>query len=88
MGQPPLYTDVEADAFYTPGIAWLTDFLVVSGCDVNRFCPNQAATRAEAATFINGVAIRPHIWGQGNTNLLPQTQSPDMGPSANGCEPT
>ena len=55
-------------------IAWLTDFVVVPGCDLRQFCPNRAATRAEAALFINGVALRPHIWGPNNTNFTPQTQ--------------
>ena len=66
------YTDVEPDAFYTTGIGWLTDFVVVPGCDIRLFCPNRAATRAEAALFINGVALRPHIWGEGNTRFIPR----------------
>ncbi len=74
QGQPPHYTDVEADAFYTPAISWLTDFVVVPGCDLRLFCPNRDATRAEAAPFINGVAIRPHIWGSANTSFIPQPQ--------------
>ena len=74
ISQPPHYTDVEADAFYTTSIGWLTDFVVVPGCDLRLFCPNRDATRAEAAIFINGVAIRPHIWGEGNTRFIPQPQ--------------
>ncbi len=68
-GSPPHYLDVETDAFYTTGISWLTDFSVAPGCDLRLFCPNRAATRAEAAQFINGVAIRPHTWGEGNTRF-------------------
>ena len=68
-GAAPPYTDVEPDKFYTPSITWLTDFQVVPGCGPQLFCPNRNATRAEAALFINGVAIRPHIWGPGNTSF-------------------
>ena len=71
-GATPSYTDVEPQAYYAASIAWLTDFHVVSGCGPNLFCPNRDATRAEAAVFINGVAIRPHIWGPGNTSFIPQ----------------
>ena len=74
VGQPPHHTDVEPDALYTTSITWLTDFVVVPGCDLRLWCPNRAATRAEAALFINGVALRPHIWGAGNTSFTPQPQ--------------
>ena len=68
------YTDVEPDGFYTDGIAWLTDFEVVSGCGPGLYCPNRDATRAEAALFIHGVATRPHIWGPGSTPFNPPSQ--------------
>ncbi len=71
VGAPPSYTDVAPDSFYTPSVSWLTDFQVVPGCHPTRFCPERPATRAEAALFINGVAIRPHIWGEGNTSFIP-----------------
>ncbi len=72
QGQPSFYIDVQPEDFYSDGVVWLTDFLVVPGCHHTRFCPNRDATRAEAALFINGVAIRPHIWGEGNTSFIPQ----------------
>ena len=72
IGQTTPYTDVEPDRFYATSIAWLTDFQVAPGCNATRFCPNRDATRAEAALFINGVAIRPHTWGQGNASFIPQ----------------
>ena len=72
QGAAPPYTDVEPDRFYTPSIAWLTDFQAVPECGPQSFCPNRNATRAEAALFINGVAIRLHIWGKGNTSFIPQ----------------
>ena len=71
-GAIPPYTDVQADSFYLPGIAWLSDFQVVVGCGSGQFCPDRHATWAEAALFINGVAIRPHIWGPGNAAFIPQ----------------
>ena len=74
QGGAPPYSDVEPDRYYAPGISWLTDFEVVPGCGPGLFCPDRAATRAEAAVFINGVAIRPHIWGLGNTSFIPQPQ--------------
>ena len=68
------YTDVQPDRYYAESITWLTDFQIVSGCGPTLFCPNRDATRAEAAHFINGVAIRPHTWGPDNTNFIPQPQ--------------
>ena len=72
VGAAPPYIDVEPEMFFTTSISWLTDFQVVPGCAANLFCPDRDATRAEAALFINGVAIRPHIWGPGNTSFIPQ----------------
>ncbi len=74
QGEEPPYSDVEPNRYYAPGISWLTDFEVVPGCGPGLFCPDRPATRAEAAVFINGVAIRPHIWGKGNTSFIPQPQ--------------
>ena len=71
-GGTPIHTDVQPTSYYATGISWLTDFGAVPGCAPNQFCPNRNATRAEAAVFINAVAIRPHIWGEGNTSFLPQ----------------
>ena len=73
-GSTSRYEDVQPDDYYATGVAWLTDFQVVSGCSSTLFCPDRPATRAEAAVFINGVAIRPHIWGEGNTSFIPQAQ--------------
>ena len=64
------HTDIDPGDFYAPGIAWRADFGVVPGCGPDLFCPNRKATRAEAALFINGVAIRLHIWGGGDASLL------------------
>ena len=72
IGNAPLFTDVQPDRFYAESISWLIDFQVVNGCDTKEFCPDRPATRGEAAQFINGVAIRPHIWGTGNTSFKPQ----------------
>ena len=68
----PGYGDVDPDRFYAGGVAWLTDFEAVGGCAPGLFCPDRPATRAEAAVFINGVAIRPQMWGEGNTSFIPQ----------------
>ncbi|MCY4649413.1 MAG: S-layer homology domain-containing protein [bacterium] len=77
-GASSSYTDVEPDRYYTDGIAWLTDFDVVSGCGPGLYCPNRDATRAEAAVFIHGVATRPHIWGRG-TPSSPPDPDPNAG---------
>lgn len=71
-GRSTPYGDVESGSYYESGVAWLTDFQVVPGCGSQLFCPDRNATRAEAALFINGVAIRPHLWGPGNTSFIPQ----------------
>ena len=73
-GQTLAYNDVASDDFFATAVSWLTDFQVVPGCETGLFCPNRNATRAEAALFINGVAIRPHLWGEGNTALIAQPQ--------------
>ena len=70
QGGTPPYTDVAPERFYTPAIAWLTDFQVVPGCEPQLFCPHRPATRAEGALFISGVAIRLDIWGPGNTAFI------------------
>ena len=36
FGALPFFTNVAPDAFYTTGVGWLTDFLVVPGCDLTR----------------------------------------------------
>lgn len=68
------YNDVTLDQYYGKGVAWLSDFGVASGCAPGLFCPDRPATRAEGAVFIHGVAIRPHMWGEGNTSFIPQPQ--------------
>ena len=72
IGTVPSHTDIGGNDFYAVSVAWLTDFGVAPGCGPGLFCPDRDATRAEAAVFINGVAIRPHIWGEGNTAFVPQ----------------
>ena len=74
QGQASTYEDIDPSAYYAAGVAWLTDFAVVPGCESNLFCPSHNATRAEAALFIHGVAIRPHMWGAANTDFIPQSQ--------------
>ena len=74
IGKTPSYDDIEPDDYYAVSVAWLNAFQVVPGCEPNLFCPNRNATRAEAALFINGIAIRLHTWGPGNTSFIPQPQ--------------
>ena len=66
--------NIEPDSFYADSVVWLTDFQVVPGCTTELFCPTRAATRAEAALFIHGIATRPHTWGT-DTTPFPQTIS-------------
>ncbi len=72
-GRSLAYTDVDADAYYWPSVSWLTEFGAAPGCDPGRFCPDRDATRVEAAVFIHGVAIRPGMWGPGNTSFIPSS---------------
>ena len=69
-GQSSVYADIEPHSYYSTPVAWLTDFQVVPGCEAALFCPNRDATRAEAALFINAVAIRPHLWGPGGSPFI------------------
>ena len=64
------FEDVPAGRYFTAPVGWMAHFGISSGCDADLFCPYRSATRAEVATFIHGVAIRPHSWGPGNTVLL------------------
>lgn len=73
IGQITVFTDVSSDSYYAQAVAWMRDFQIISGgCAPKLFCPDRPATRAEAAGFISGVAIRPHTWGTGNTSFIPQ----------------
>ncbi|MDE2752492.1 MAG: S-layer homology domain-containing protein, partial [Gemmatimonadota bacterium] len=48
------FEDVSPDAWYAPEVAKLTASAITAGCgDGTRFCPNQATTRAEMATFLH-----------------------------------
>ena len=77
IGKVPSHTDIQLDDYYAVSVAWLTDFGVVPGCGAGVFCPDRDATRAEAAVFINGIAIRPHIWAKATPASHPnQTRDP------------
>jgi len=45
------FTDVVGSTFESE-ILWLFDAGITAGCDVDRYCPNDAVTRAQMATFL------------------------------------
>ena len=63
------HTGIDPGDFYAPGVAWPAGFGVVPGCGPGLFRSDRNATRAGAALFIDGVAIRPHIRGGGGASL-------------------
>ena len=72
IGQTTPYTDVAPGSEHADSVAWIHDLEIATGCDTDLFCPDRNATRAEAAAFISGVAVRPQVWGPGN-NSFPAT---------------
>lgn len=56
-GQPtgsggPRFTDVPADAFYAPAVAWATGEGIVAGTAAGRFDPNATVTRGQMASLL------------------------------------
>ena len=64
------FEDVPSESYYRSAVGWMSYFEITSGCQSGMFCPSRLASRAEVATLIYRVAIRPHSWGAGNTSFL------------------
>lgn len=50
------FSDVPAGSTHAPGIGWLVDSSVTSGCGGDRYCPGDEVTRAQMATFLYRLA--------------------------------
>lgn len=50
------FDDVDPDGVHVEGIDWLADSGVTAGCEVGRFCPNDAVTREQMGTFLYRVS--------------------------------
>lgn len=50
------FTDVKADAYYAPYVAWAAKNSIVSGTSATTFAPDKAITRQEMAVMIAGYA--------------------------------
>ena len=57
------FEDVGTDVYYTAPVAWMAAYGISSGCAENQFCPNDPATRAQAAILMYNVAEIPSAWG-------------------------
>ena len=58
-GSAPSFTDVASDAWYASDVAKLTASGITKGCgDGSAFCPDQATTRAQMATFLYRGEVR------------------------------
>ncbi len=50
--EPGPFPDVPADGTHTDAIEWLVDREITAGCAAGGFCPGDAVTRAQMATFL------------------------------------
>ena len=53
------FVDVVAGSYYQSAVGWMVDNEVTVGCEADRFCPHQTATRAHFVTFLWRAAGRP-----------------------------
>lgn len=47
------FSDVSADEYYSPYVAWAAENRIVSGVGDNRFAPDKAVTREEMAVILD-----------------------------------
>ena len=57
------FEDIGTDVYYAAPVAWMAKYGITAGCADKAFCPNDPATRAQAAIFIYNVAETPDAWG-------------------------
>jgi hypothetical protein len=61
-----LFTDVPHASTHATGISWLSGTGVTSGCSATRYCPDDAVTRGQMATFMhrlsgNAAGVQPMV---------------------------
>ncbi len=86
-GPDPSFDDVAADAWYAADVAKLTASGITGGCgDGSVFCPDQATTRAQMATFLHRGVVRARqpCRPAGSSHLdagfpLPEFAAPSVG---------
>ena len=54
-----VFTDVAADAWYRPALAWALDRWITRGCEDGLFCPGDPVSRREFVTFLWRAAGEP-----------------------------
>ena len=54
-----VFTDVAADAWYRPALAWALDRGITRGCEDGLFCPGDPVSRREFVTFLWRAAGEP-----------------------------
>src|SRR5687767_11127005 len=47
-----VFDDVEDDFTHAPGIEYVAEKGITTGCDANNYCPNNPLTRGQMATFL------------------------------------
>ena len=65
------FEDVETGVYYAAPVAWMAAYEISGGCSEDNFCPNDLATRAQAATLIRNVAETPASWGTNGILRIP-----------------
>lgn len=56
---PSVFSDVSADAYYSPAVAWMSEQNITRGTSASTFSPDREVTRAEAITLLWRAAGRP-----------------------------
>jgi hypothetical protein len=72
-----VFSDVSADAYYAPYVAWAYENGVVAGVSSDRFAPNQPITREQMCAILvkflsNYAGLDLSAYGQGSTGFLDQ----------------
>ena len=75
-----VFDDVEDDFVHAPGIEYVADKGITTGCDANNYCPNNPLTRGQMATFLyrasgNAPGIAPSV----NADTVDGLDSTELG---------
>ena len=65
QAEPP-YTDVPADAWYTPAVRYVRECGLMTGTGNDSFSPEDSFTRAQLATVLYRIAGEPDVTGEDN----------------------
>lgn len=55
------FSDVPSGAFYHDDVSWLVANNITAGCGSGKYCPNNAVTRGQMATFLHAMARQTRV---------------------------